>query len=156
MWVIYNGIVYLVEITAVILGIWAYGFKSFEDEFVLVFERKKPSQSEHCIKWKLCSDWTMIWCVSMKILLECLMTLKACFHIRWEVIVRFVDIGRIDDHYCFKLSFHNTYLHQNYVSIHLDYNFYITIHIKPKIYINPRLNQTWRWSVLLWWKLCNF
>jgi hypothetical protein len=37
-------------ITAVILGIWAYGFKSFEDEFVLVFERKKPSQSEHCIK----------------------------------------------------------------------------------------------------------
>jgi hypothetical protein len=34
----------------VILGIWAYGFKSFEDEFVLVFERKKPSQSEHCIK----------------------------------------------------------------------------------------------------------
>jgi hypothetical protein len=46
----------------------------------------------------------MIWCVSMKILLECLMTLKACVHIRWEVIVRFVDIGRIDDHYCFKLS----------------------------------------------------
>jgi hypothetical protein len=33
-----------------------------------------------------------------------------CDQLWWEVIVRFVDIGRIDDHQLFKLSFHNLIL----------------------------------------------
>jgi hypothetical protein len=71
----------------------------------------------------------MIWCVSMKILLECLMTLKACVHIRWEVI----------DWLVFNANFSSI----SAISWH-----------EQILFIN--LNQTWRWSVLLWWKLCNF
>ena len=41
-----------------------------------------------------------------------------CDQLRWEVIVRFVDIGKIDDHQLFKLSFHN-----------LKLNFFFAVYI---------------------------
>ena len=84
------------------------GFFNWKRVYVLLLEIKlSREESWDHINW---FNPATIWCLShgrawIFSIIYCVLFCVQWVHLRWEVIVCFVDVGRIGDHFCFNFFF---------------------------------------------------